>query len=41
MSNPDTFQDMINDNGLQITRHFVSKQYPLDMWYLGITRLDS
>lgn len=40
-SNPDTFQDMINDNGLQITRHFVSKQYPLDMWYLGITRLDS
>ena len=38
-SNPDTFQDMITDNNLQITHHFVSKQYPLDMWYLGITRL--
>ena len=38
-SNPDTFQDMITDNDLQITHHFVSKQYPLDMWYLGITRL--
>ena len=38
-SNPDTFQDMITDNDLQITQHFVSKQYPLDMWYLGITRL--
>jgi len=37
-SNPGTFKDMITNNGLQITNHFASKQYPLDMWYLGISR---
>ena len=37
-SNPDTFKDMIEKNKLKITHHFPSKQYPLDMWYLGIAR---
>ena len=37
-SNPDTFKDMIAENNLKITHHFPSKQYPLDMWYLGIAR---
>jgi methylase of polypeptide subunit release factors len=37
-SNPDTFKDMITKNNLKITHHFPSKQYPLDMWYLGIAR---
>ena len=37
-SNPDTFKDMITKNNLKITHDFPSKQYPLDMWYLGIAR---
>ena len=37
-SNPDTFKDTIKKNNLKITHHFPSKQYPLDMWYLGIAR---
>ena len=37
-SNPDTFKDMIAKNNLKITHDFPSKQYPLDMWYLGIAR---
>ena len=37
-SRPTTFKHMIDDADLQIIDHFKSKQYPLDMWYLAVTR---
>ena len=37
-SNPDIFRPMIEKNNLKITHDFTSKQYPLDMWYLGVMR---
>ena len=37
-SNPNIFEPMLQKNNLKITHDFASKQYPLDMWYLGIMR---
>jgi cyclopropane fatty-acyl-phospholipid synthase-like methyltransferase len=37
-SDPDTFKDMIEENGLVISRVYPSQQFPNDTWYLEIVK---
>jgi methylase of polypeptide subunit release factors len=37
-SSPKTFEQMIEDNGLIITKHFNSMEFPKDIWYMEIKK---
>lgn len=37
-SDPSTFEEMINENGLKITKSVVSKSFPDDTWYMEIIK---